>query len=109
MLWTFTRGSARVNIEVRRAPESGSYELVVDYPDGREVVERFRNPRRLVNRMLNVQERLARNGWLPMGRGVPSPAPVRSLPARNPAMALTTALLAAQRRWARRLAACFGF
>ena len=69
MIWFFTRDSAEVDIEVRRAPDPGLFELVIDYPDGSEGVERFRDPRKLVERTLAVQRRLIRNGWTPTGPG----------------------------------------
>lgn len=69
MIWFFTRDSAQLDIEVRRVPDAGMFELVIDYPDGSEGVERFRNPRKLVERTLAVQHRLIRNGWAPTGPG----------------------------------------
>lgn len=69
MIWFFTRDSAQVDIEVRRVPDVGLFELVIDYPDGSEGVERFRSPRKLVERTLAVQHRLIRNGWTPTGPG----------------------------------------
>jgi hypothetical protein len=110
MMWSFVRESARVDIEVRRAAFSGRYELVVDYPDGSEIVERFRRPRRLVDRSLAVQRRLIEDGWQPVRRrpgSAPSAPPTR----RRGRMLrrIVAAFGAAQSRWARRLAACFGF
>ena len=95
-----------IDIEVRRAPECGRYELVLDYPDGREVVERFQQPRRLLDRALAVQARLMDDGWIPAVRGpVPACGPRR----RSRLRRVTSQLLERQSRWARRLAACFGF
>jgi hypothetical protein len=67
MIWFFTRGAAQLDIEVRRVPHTGAWELIVDYPDGTETVERITNPRKLVNRTLTVQRRLIRDGWAPTG------------------------------------------
>lgn len=67
MIWFFTRDSAQVDIEVRRLPDGRLFELVIDYPDGSEEVERFRNPRKLVNRTLLIQQRLIHDGWVPTG------------------------------------------
>ena len=81
MIWFFTRGSTQVDLEVRRAPESGAYALVVLYPDGTERVEEIRDPRRLIERTLEVQQRLIKDGWIPTGPAGPVPAAVpRSAP-----------------------------
>jgi hypothetical protein len=79
MIWFFTRGSAQIDIEVRRAVDPDGYELVVDYSDGSEGIERFTNPRRLVERSLTLQRQLIRDGWMPSGPGLYGvPAKVRA-------------------------------
>ena len=65
MIWFFTRGSAQVDIEVRRGREPGTFELVIDYPDGSETVMRFREGRKLLRHALKMQRRLIRRGWAP--------------------------------------------
>src|SRR5947207_10425108 len=65
MIWSFSRGSAQVDIEVRRVGEPAVFELVVDYPDGSEEVRRFTEPRKLVRQTLSLQRRLIRQGWVP--------------------------------------------
>src|SRR5262245_38894597 len=70
MIWFFTRGSAQIDIEVRRTIDPDGYELVVDYSDGSEGVERFTNPRRLVERTLTLQRDLIPVGWWPSGPGM---------------------------------------
>jgi hypothetical protein len=70
MIWFFTRGSAQIDIEVRRISDPDGYELVVDYSDGEESVERFTNPRRLVERTLTLQRQLIGDGWMPSGPGM---------------------------------------
>jgi hypothetical protein len=70
MIWFFTRDSAQIDIEVRRINESDGYELVVDYSDGSEKIERFTNPRRLVDRTLTLQRELIGDGWTPSGPGM---------------------------------------
>lgn len=104
MIWSFTRGSAQVDIEVRRAGEPAVFELVVDYPDGSEEVRRFTQPRKLVRRTLNVQRRLIRQGWIPVGADV------------RPRAAVRRRFAGPRRLWSRlqkhvseRLAATFGF
>jgi hypothetical protein len=70
MIWFFTRGSAQIDIEVRRITDPDGYELVVDYSDGSESVERFTSPRRLVERTLTLQRQLIGDGWMPSGPGM---------------------------------------
>lgn len=69
MIWFFTRGNLQVDIEVRQV-DVDAFELVIDYPDGSEGVERFTNPRKLVRRTLSAQHRLIRDGWIPSGPGM---------------------------------------
>jgi hypothetical protein len=109
MIWSFTRGSAQVDIEVRRIGEPAVFELVVDYPDGSEEVTRFTEPRKLVRQTLNLQRRLIRQGWIPEGPDGGRPIP-------RTAAASRTGFAGPRRLWARfhkhvsaRLAATFGF
>lgn len=83
MIWFFTRGSAQIDIEVRRLANSGVFELIVDYPDGSEGVERFTNARKLVKRTLSLQHRLIRGGWIPNEPGMRRGARVPRRPARR--------------------------
>ena len=115
MIWFFTRDSAQVDIEVRRVPDAGLFELVIDYPDGSEGVERFRDPRKLVERTLAVQHRLIRNGWTPTGPGN-HPRSHAARPAARSGRAAKRRLKTVPRVWAyvqrqvrERLAATFGF
>jgi hypothetical protein len=65
MIWFLTRGRQQVDVEVRRAPDGEGYELVVDYPDGTERVERIRDPRGLIERTLRLQDQLIHQGFEP--------------------------------------------
>lgn len=114
MIWFFTRDSAQVDIEVRRVPDAGLFELVIDYPDGSEGVERFRNPKKLVERTLAVQRRLIRNGWTPTGPGnhprthaARAAARPQAPKARRRTMPRVWAYV--QRQVRERIAATFGF
>jgi hypothetical protein len=109
MIWSFTRGSAQVDIEVRRVGEPAVFELVVDYPDGSEDVRRFTQPRKLVRHTLNLQRRLIRQGWIPAGPDMRPPKTAATTPPR-------TRFGGPRRLWSRfqkhvsaRLAATFGF
>jgi hypothetical protein len=107
MIWFFTRESAQLDIEVRRDLDPKQYVLVITQPDGTERVERFAAANRLVARVLRVQRRLIRQGWIPssptgtvvtLGRSATPPLYVR---ARRAAVRI-------RRRITRRLAAAFG-
>ena len=107
MIWFFTRGSAQIDIEVRRISDPQGYELVIDYSDGSEGVERFTNPRRLVQRTLTLQRRLIRNGWVPSGPGMyGAPARLREQSRRRGGPARLWAYV--HRQVSARLAATFG-
>jgi hypothetical protein len=113
MIWFFTRGSAQVDIEVRRVPDADLFELVIDYPDGSEGVERFRSPKKLIQRTLAVQRHLIRKGWTPTSPGhhprahVPAPAP--RIGRRRALRAMPGVWAYVQKRVRERLAATFGF
>jgi hypothetical protein len=111
MIWFFTRGNLQVDIEVRRVGNAGAFELVIDYPDGSEGVERFTNPRKLVRRTLSLQQRLIREGWVPSEPGMrfrvaAAPARARPAKARHGVPRLWAYV---QRQVRARLAATFGF
>jgi hypothetical protein len=108
MIWFFSRGNLQIDIEVRQV-DTDAFELVIDYPDGTEGVERFRNPRRLVRRTLSVQHRLIRDGWVPSGPGMrfkAGGAPAARMSVKRPAVPRLWAYF--QRQVAARLAATFG-
>ncbi len=65
MIWFFTRGTARIDVEVRKGTEPGAYTLVVTYPDGAERIEQFATAARLVTRALTIHQRLIDEGWMP--------------------------------------------
>ena len=110
MIWFFTRGTLQVDIEVRQV-DLDTFELVIDYPNGTEGIERFTNPRKLVRRTLSVQHRLIRDGWVPTGPGMrlrPNRSPARP-PSSSPRRRSVPALWEyVHRQVAARLAATFG-
>ena len=111
MIWFFTRGPAQLDIEVRRVPDGGAFELIVDYPDGTETVERITNPRKLVERTLKIQRRLIRNGWAPTGPAGTGLRQRARPPRRGRLQHLRTiarTLAHVQRDVTRRLTAAFG-
>jgi hypothetical protein len=108
MIWFFTRGNLQVDIEVRQV-DVDAFELVIDYPDGSEGVERFTNPRKLVRRTLSAQQRLIRDGWIPSGPGMRfrvNSVATNSAVKRHLAVPRLWAYV--QRQVAARLAATFG-
>jgi hypothetical protein len=108
MIWFFTRGNLQVDIEVRQV-DVDAFELVIDYPDGSEGVERFTNPRKLVRRTLSAQQRLIRDGWIPCGPGMRFRInSVATNSAGNRHLALPRLWAYVQRQVAARLAATFG-
>jgi hypothetical protein len=111
MIWFFTRGAAQLDIEVRRLPHDGAFELIVDYPNGTETVERITDPRKLVDRTLRIQRRLIRDGWAPTGPGGtglrPRAKPVRRGRLQN-LRTIAQTIAHVQRDVTRRLTAAFG-
>ena len=109
MIWFFTRGSAQIDIEVRRIINPDGYELVVDYSDGSESTEIFTNPRKLVRRTLTLQRKLIRDGWVPSGPGMYGhPARLSKAPSRIRLKSPARLWAYVQRQVSARLAATFG-
>lgn len=109
MIWFFTRESAQVDIEVRRDLDPKPYVLVVTQSDGTERVERFAAGTRLVARMLTVQRRLIRQGWIPSSpTGTPVTVGRRARPRIPIHQRARRAVVRLRRRITRRLAAAFG-
>jgi hypothetical protein len=75
MIWFFERQTSRLLYEIRRQVDGHDYELVVTFPDGRQEVEKFKDPAMLIERSHRLQESLRAEGWMP-----PSP---RSSPPRH--------------------------
>jgi hypothetical protein len=65
VIWFFYQGRAQIDLEVCRATPSATYQLVVTYPDGSEQLEQFPDPRALVRRVIEVEDRLVASGWRP--------------------------------------------
>jgi hypothetical protein len=63
MVWFFERHGQYLQYEVRRAPDSEAYELVVRYPDAPTRWERIVDPHLLVERFKETQGQLRRDGW----------------------------------------------
>ena len=110
MIWFFTRGSAQIDFEVRRRPETGEYALIVNLPDGSERTEAFDDPGRLIGRVLAAQQELIDEGWIPsspIGRHAVVPLPSVSRRRRYLRRARNAAVHI-HRTVTRRLAAAFG-
>ena len=65
MLWFFERDAARLLYEIRRQLDGDDYELVLTFPDGRQEVEKYKDPRTLIERSQRLQETLRSQGWAP--------------------------------------------
>lgn len=67
VIWFFYQGGAQIDLEVCRAAGASGYQFVVTYPDGSEHHEEFSDPRTLVRRVIEIEDRLVASGWLPGG------------------------------------------
>jgi hypothetical protein len=65
MIWFFERKDSRLLYEIRRQADGDDYELVVTFPDGRQEVEKYRDPHSLIERSQRLQESLRSQGWAP--------------------------------------------
>jgi hypothetical protein len=65
MIWFFERRDSKLIYEIRRQADGDDYELVVTFPDGRQDVEKFRDPHELIERSQRLQESLREDGWSP--------------------------------------------
>jgi hypothetical protein len=65
MVWFFERQQSRLHYEIRRQSDSDAYELVINWPDGRQEVERYSECGTLIQRSSVLQSRLAEQGWVP--------------------------------------------
>ena len=75
MVWFFERQQSRLHYEIRRQSDGDDYELVINWPDGRQEVERYSECGTLVERSSLLQTRLAQQGGSRRRRGCD---PVRS-------------------------------
>jgi hypothetical protein len=67
VLWTFYRDGRCMNYEIRQSLDGSGFELLVRYPDGVEVCERFTDSEALNRRALEIQSRLLDGGWFVAG------------------------------------------
>ena len=65
MIWFFEREEARLRYEIRRETNGDEFELVITYPDGRQVVEHFSDPVEVFDRSQQLQRTLRADGWQP--------------------------------------------
>jgi hypothetical protein len=65
MIWFFERRDATLIYEIRRQADGDDYELVVTFPEGRQEIEKFRDPHALIERSHRLEESLRRDGWSP--------------------------------------------
>ena len=68
MIWFFERECDRLYYEIRRQPEGSDYELVINYPDGTQLVERFADASAVVTRSGRLQTELFDLGWRILGQ-----------------------------------------
>jgi hypothetical protein len=65
MIWFFERRRARLHYEIRRQTDGPNYELVITFPDGRQEIERYADPRDLAERSSRLEQHLTAEGWQP--------------------------------------------
>ena len=63
MLWFFEKQREKLHFEVRHQSDGHDFELVITYPDGREVIEKFSDPRVLAERSRSLRTSLVDEGW----------------------------------------------
>ena len=69
MVFFYERSGQFIRCESRPSESEGGYELVILYPDGREVIERFDDPAELNRRQMQLEQELTSAGWFgPHGR-----------------------------------------
>lgn len=67
MLWTFHRGTQRLEFEIRSVPRSS--QNVIRHPDGYETTEMFVDDADLNERVKDLQHSLLASGWFVSGDG----------------------------------------
>jgi hypothetical protein len=68
MIWFFERECDRLYYEIRRQSDGSEYELVITYPDGTELVERFTDASQLMTRSGRLRSELFDLGWRTLGQ-----------------------------------------
>lgn len=63
MVWFFERHGQYLQCEVRRAPDTAQYELLVRYPDAPTRWECIADPRVLIERFAATHRKLRQEGW----------------------------------------------
>ena len=67
MIWFFERESARLHYEIRQRPDGHDFEIVVTYPDGSQLIERFADASGLIARSSAIRSELFERGWRAVG------------------------------------------
>jgi hypothetical protein len=65
MIWFFERQQSRLHYEIRRHTDGNDLELVITHADGRQEVERYADARQILERSIQLQNSLLREGWHP--------------------------------------------
>jgi len=71
MLWFFERRNERVVCEIRPALDPGQFELIWTASDGGVHAEQSSNPAYLEQKLLELERRLGRDGWVRIESAVP--------------------------------------
>jgi hypothetical protein len=67
MLWLYERDNESIRLETRYDNDARGYVVVVHYPDGRELIERFRNSEACREWLLSLENNLDDGHWTRRG------------------------------------------
>jgi hypothetical protein len=67
MLWLYERDNESIRLETRYDNDARDYVVVVHYPDGRELIERFRTPEACREWLMSLENNLDDGHWIRRG------------------------------------------
>ena len=83
MLWFFQNGDGKLRLETRFDNSTGQYVAIVQWPDGREQVEKFDDVRTFRDRLCALEDQLASDHFEQVGGPVIQPNGWRHIRAQN--------------------------
>lgn len=67
MIWLYERDNESIRLETRYDNDTKEYVVVVHYPDGRQLTERFPNPETCREWLLSLENNLDAEDWVRRG------------------------------------------
>ena len=67
MIWLYERDNESIRLETRYDNDTREYVVVVHYPDGRQLTERFPNPEACREWLLSLENNLDAEDWVRRG------------------------------------------